>query len=325
MTTGPTFYHEPVLLEEVLSYLDPHPGSVIVDATLGGGGHGARIAEAIAPGGTLIGIDRDGEALQAAESILKPFRMNVKIVLVPCAFGNLDVAVASTEALQSQGWDGALFDLGVSSHQLDSVRGFSFRRDEPLDMRMDASTGSTAAHLLQSASELEIERIVTDYGEDRWAGPIARKLSELKRHGGRIETTGQLAELVERAVPRKFWPKDTHVATRTFQALRIAVNDELAQLRNGLEYAVTRLKPGGRIVAISYHSLEDRIVKQTFNALAGRIPSAPGSSPAAFLESMTNRTNVLVLLTRKPVTPAPGEIARNPRSRSAKLRAAKRI
>ncbi len=323
MQSNASAYHEPVLLAETLRYLAPQPGETMLDATLGGGGHSAAIAPALMPGGTLIGLDRDREALEAAEARLAPLRARLTIILLHGAFGNLNSALASRPDTAEIQLDGALFDLGVSSHQLDTARGFSFRREEPLDMRMDASSGPTAADLLATASEAEIARILFEYGEERWARRIAHNLVERRRHGERIATTGQLAALVESSIPRAAWPRDIHAATRTFQALRIAVNNELGQLEAGLAAAVERLKPGGRIVVISYNSLEDRIIKRAFAEWAGRGPSVPGSSPAAWLPLESERK--LTLLTKKPVVPTAEEIARNPRARSAKLRTAERI
>jgi 16S rRNA (cytosine1402-N4)-methyltransferase len=324
MQTGASAYHDPVLPVETQRYLAPQPGETMLDATLGGGGHSLAIAQALKPGGTLIGLDRDHEALDAAEVRLAPLRSEITIILLHTDFGKLDIALNRIEGLPEACLDGALFDLGVSSHQLDTSRGFSFRRDELLDMRMDATSGPTAADLLATVGEAELRRILSEYGEERWAGRIARSLIQHRDRGERIQTTGQLVALVEQSVPRAAWPKDIHVATRTFQALRIAVNDELGQLQAGLTAAVKRLKPGGRLVVISYHSLEDRIVKKALATGAGRIPSAPGSSPAAFLPVTADVVPLLTLLTRKPVTPTAVEIARNPRARSAKLRAAER-
>ncbi|HLV80839.1 MAG TPA: 16S rRNA (cytosine(1402)-N(4))-methyltransferase RsmH [Chthonomonadaceae bacterium] len=318
-------YHEPVLLAETLRLLAPKPGETMLDSTLGGGGHSAALAQALSPGGTLIGLDRDPEALQAARIRLEPFRSSLTIILIYTEFSKLEVALEQTEGAQGLQLDGVLFDLGVSSHQLDTARGFSFRRDEPLDMRMDAASGApTAADLLATASEPELARILLEYGEERFARRIVRALIERRRSRDPVRTTGQLVEVVARAVPRAAWPRDLHVATRTFQALRIAVNDELGQLQEGLAAAVERLNPGGRIAVISYHSLEDRIVKQAFARWAGRAPSVPGSSPAAFLPPPEDAEPTLTLLTRKPIVPTAEEIARNPRARSARLRAARR-
>jgi 16S rRNA (cytosine1402-N4)-methyltransferase len=317
-------YHEPVLLAETLQYLAPQPGETMLDATLGGGGHSVAIAARLRPGGTLIALDRDTEALEAGRARLATLADSPTIILIHADFGKLGTALAAHAGGDNLKLDGALFDLGVSSHQLDTARGFSFRRDEPLDMRMDATSGPSAADLLAAASEAEIARILWEYGEERWSRQIARALAE-RRAKEPIRTTAKLAALVERSVPRAAWPKEIHVATRTFQALRIAVNDELDQLREGLQEAVARLNSGGRIVVISYHSLEDRIVKRTFATLAGRAASAPGSSPAAFLPNAKAPAPILDLLTRKPVAPTAAEVARNPRARSARLRAARRV
>lgn len=316
-------YHEPVMPGETLRYLDPKPGETMLDGTLGGGGHSALIAAKLRPGGALIGLDRDADALAAAESRLESFRDSIAIILLHADFGKMDFALRAHPGTENVGLDGVLLDLGVSSHQLDTARGFSFRRDEPLDMRMDATRGLSAADLLATASVAEIARILREYGEERWAAKIARQIVAQRERGEAIRTTGQLAALVEKAIPRPAWPKDIHVATRAFQGVRIAVNDELGQLKAGLKAAVERLKPGGRIVVISYHSLEDRIVKRAFAEGAGRAPSPSRYAPEAVLPP-TEEPPLLRLLTRKPVTPAPEEIARNPRARSAKLRAAAR-
>jgi 16S rRNA (cytosine1402-N4)-methyltransferase len=318
-------YHEPVLLAETLRYLAPQPGDSMLDATVGGGGHSERIARAIAPGGTLVGLDRDTDALAAANARLLSAGRQISIILLHTTFGKMEAALKSTEATEARHFDGILFDLGVSSHQLDTARGFSFRRDEPLDMRMDVTRGPTATQLLAEADEKELARILYEYGEERFSRRIARALAERRRARLPVETTGELVALIEQVVPRSAWPRDIHVATRAFQALRMAVNEELPQLQAGLEAALGRLKPGGRIVVLSYHSGEDRIVKRFFAEQAGRRTSAPGFSPAAFQFSEADRPPALTLLTRKPITPSPEEIARNPRARSARLRAAQKV
>jgi 16S rRNA (cytosine1402-N4)-methyltransferase len=326
MATEPNAYHIPVLLEETLRYLAPQPGETMLDATLGGGGHSVRLAERLQPGGTLIGLDRDPDALQTASARLAPYNNSLTIILLHSAFGKMEESLRANNALSDVSLDGVLFDLGVSSHQLDTARGFSFRRDEPLDMRMDATDDalSTAAEFLTTAREAEIARVLWEYGEERASRRIAHAIVERRKRKEPLETTAQLAALVESSVPRTAWPKDTHVATKAFQALRIYVNRELEELEAGLDAAVARLKPGGRIVVLSYHSLEDRIVKQRFAEWAGRTPNPPGDSPAALLPP-TKEEPILTLLTRKPVTPTDVEIARNPRARSAKLRAAKKM
>jgi len=323
MSDSPDAYHKPVLLAESIALLKPIPGNVMIDATVGGGGHAAALATALHPGGTLIGLDRDQEAIAAAQHRLASLNLDIGIILLRTTFGNMIQALAADSRTQGLAIHGLLFDLGVASHQLDTARGFSFRRDEPLDMRMAPDTGESAADLLGHVSERELENLLYVYGEERWARKIARSILQRRSEDGRITSTAQLANAVERAVPRAAWPRDIHVATRTFQALRIAVNDEITQLESGLSAAVECVAPGGRIAVISYHSLEDRIVKHSFAAAAGQSASAPGSSPAAFLTPTHKRT--LNLLNRKPIVPTPGEIARNPRARSAKLRVAERV
>lgn len=314
-------FHAPVLPAETVAYLAPKPGETALDATLGGGGHGALLARDLTPGGVLVGLDRDPEALRVAEDRLAPWKHTLSIIQIHAAFGKLDAALDESAQTAGLRFDLALFDLGVSSHQLDTPRGFSFRRDEPLDMRMDPAHPETAAGLLQRLSMQEITHILQDYGEERWASRIARALDARRKRAAPVRTTGELAALVEAAVPRAAWPRDIHVATRVFQALRIAVNEELDQLNMGLEAAVARLAPGGRIAVISYHSLEHRIVKQMFARLSGRAPSPPAWDPAVFCPLAPP---ILTALTRKPITPSPEEIARNPRSRSAQMRVAQR-
>jgi len=324
LTPEPGRYHTPVLLHETLAYLAPQPGETMLDATLGGGGHSEALAQHLRPGGTLIGLDRDADALATAGGRLEPYRSDIDIILISTGFGNMEAALQSQEATAGRKIDGILFDLGVSSHQLDTERGFSFRRDELLDMRMSRTgTEPTAAELLAAASETEIARILWEYGEERFSRRIAAAIVAQRERGQPLQTTAELAALVERAVPRAGWPKEIHVATRTFQGIRIAVNDELGQLEAGLTAAIARLNPGGRLVVLSYHSLEDRIAKRIFAEAAGRTPNAPGSSPAAWLPSAL-REPTLTLLTRKPVLPTEAETAQNPRARSAKLRAAVR-
>ena len=322
-TSDRSDYHEPVMPAEVLQYLAPQPGEVMLDATLGGGGHSAMLAAHIQPGGTLIGIDRDADALESAGTRLAKFQTHVDIILLRSDFGKLNFAIEADNRAKSLELHGALFDLGVSSHQLDTQRGFSFRRNEPLDMRMDAETGRSAAQYLAEETETEIARVLFEYGEERASRKIARRIVEQRERGEPIQTTAQLAAIVEVSIPRAAWPRDINVSTRTFQGLRIAVNDELGQLQNGLDAAIARLAPGGQIVVISYHSLEDRIVKQTFARDAGKTGGAPGSSPAAFLPSVTNP--ILEIITRKPISPTDAEIAQNPRARSARLRAARKL
>ena len=289
--------HVPVLPAEVLAFLGPRPGGCYCDGTVGGGGHAEALLAASAPDGVLLGVDRDGEALAAAADRLRPFGGRARLM-----HGDYRDLAALAAAAGLGPFDGILLDLGVSSLQFDDPsRGFSFRRDGPLDMRMDrAGGGPTAADLLRVAPPAELEAILRDFGEERWARRIARALAATRARGA-IATTAELAGLVERAIPRRAWPPRIHPATRTFQALRIAVNRELEGLDAALADAAALLKPGGRLAAISFHSLEDRAVKTTFRRLAAE--------------------RAMEILTRKPVTPGAGELAANPRARSAKLRA----
>jgi 16S rRNA (cytosine1402-N4)-methyltransferase len=286
--------HVPVLLAEALALLRPAPGGHILDATLGLGGHAEAILQAMEPAGTLVGIDRDAEALALAAQRLAPFGGRVR--LIQGRYEHLADLLGSDES-----FDGILFDLGTSSLQLDSeARGFSFGRQGPLDMRMDQHAGETAAQLLAHLPEPALADVIFRWGEERRSRRIARAIVEARRLGP-IETTTALAAIVAQAVPRRAWPRHIHPATRTFQALRIAVNEELVGLGPALEDAAARLRPGGRIAAISFHSLEDRIVKQTWRTLAAR-----GS---------------VRILTKRPITAGEVEVAANPRARSAKLRA----
>ncbi len=284
--------HEPVMVEEVLRFLEPGPGKLIVDATVGTGGHAEAILER---GAELVGIDRDPYALEVARERLSRFGERCR--LVQGNFRHLE------EILREQGIDevdGVLFDLGMSSFQLDDPeRGFSFSVEGPLDMRMDPSQSLTAHEIVNRWPERKIAEILREYGEERYAKRIARAIVRSRP----IETTTQLARIVARCYPPGY--HRIHPATRTFQALRIAVNDELNALREGLMAAIRCLRPGGVVVVISFHSLEDRIVKHTFRQrwIADEVE----------------------ILTKKPITPRPEEVKENPRARSAKLRAARKL
>jgi 16S rRNA (cytosine1402-N4)-methyltransferase len=291
--------HEPVMVREVLDALRPARGGVFVDCTVGLGGHTAALLDGGAT--RVIGIDRDRQALADAATRLAAFGERVE--LVHADYRDLGAVL---DARQVSAVDGILADLGVSSMQLDAPgRGFSFRRDEPLDMRMDQTAGETAADLIASAPEDELAEIVFRFGEERFARRIARAVAYARQRAP-IVTTGQLAQIVRRAVPGRGFQR-IDPATRTFQALRIRVNHELERLDRFLEGAAARLREGGRLVVIAFHSLEDRIVKQTFRALA----------PAGALAYR--------LVTRKPAVPTGEECAANPRARSAKLRALERL
>jgi 16S rRNA (cytosine1402-N4)-methyltransferase len=295
--------HVPVLLDEVMGFLMPVAGGVYCDATLGLGGHSSRILQLSSPDGRLVGLDRDSEALAKARANLAGF--GDRATLVHTRFGSLRSVL---DGLGLASLDGCLVDLGVSSLQLDSAdRGFSFRKAAPLDMRMDQSQGETAAEFLRRADESDLERILRDLGEERFARKIARAIVEVRSRSD-LSTTNALAELIAKVVP--FRERNRDPATRSFQALRIALNDELGELERFLADAPACLRPGGRLVVISFHSLEDRIVKRQFRALAGRdVTTGPR----------------LRILTKHVVIASDDERRRNPRSRSAKLRAVERL
>ncbi|GAB4175342.1 MAG: 16S rRNA (cytosine(1402)-N(4))-methyltransferase RsmH [Geothermobacteraceae bacterium] len=308
------FAHRPVMPEQVLELLRPQPGGVYLDGTVGGGGHAALLLEASAPDGRLIGLDRDPEALAAAAEALRPF--GERAILVRSAFAEFPRVL---EELGIDSLDGMLLDLGVSSHQLDTAgRGFSFRLDGPLDMRMNPEEGESAAELVARLDAGELARIFRDYGEERFARRIARRIVE-RRDDEPITTTAQLAALVAAVVPASRDSRRIHPATRVFQALRIAVNGELEQVRQGVEAGIRYLKPGGRLVVISFHSLEDRIVKQLFRD-AARGCICPPRLPVC----QCGREPEVSLLTRKAWRATETEIANNARSRSAVLRAVER-
>jgi 16S rRNA (cytosine1402-N4)-methyltransferase len=282
----------------VLEYLRPENGGLFVDCTVGLGGHARALLEAGAT--RLIGFDRDLDALAHARETLAPWGDRVE--LVHADYRTIDDVL---DRLQIAGVDGTLADLGVSSMQFDSPgRGFSFQRDEPLDMRMDRSGGDTAADLVARSTERDLADVIFQFGEERLSRRIARAIVEA-RHEAPIDTTGRLATIVRRALPRRGYTR-IDPATRTFQALRIWVNRELDGLDRFIEAAARRLRIGARIVAIAFHSLEDRIVKHTLRALH-------------------QRDGIVQVLTKKPIVPRDEEVARNPRARSAKLRAAERI
>ncbi len=290
--------HIPVMPQEVDHFLNCRPGQIILDCTVGEGGHASRLAEKISPGGTLIGIDRDGEAIEVARRQLNRFGESIK--LEQSNFRDL------REVIQSRGiekLDGILFDLGVNSSQLqDPGRGFSFRADGPLDMRMDNREESQASDLVNRLGRKELEWIIREYGEERFAGRISRRIVE-ERASRPILSTTRLAQIVTDALPGR---GKIHPATRTFQAIRIYLNGELDALEQALPEAISMLKSGGRICVISFHSLEDRIVKFEFRR-------------------WDRQEGMLRILTRKPVRPGIEEVRRNPRSRSAKLRAAEKL
>jgi 16S rRNA (cytosine1402-N4)-methyltransferase len=290
--------HVPVMTAEVLEFLRPERGGLFVDCTVGLGGHSRALLEAGAT--RVIGLDRDPDALARARETLAPWGDRVE--LVHADYRALEEVL---DARQIARIDGALADLGVSSMQFDAPgRGFSFQRDEPLDMRMDQSGGDTAADLIARSSERELADAIFQYGEERFSRRIARALVAA-RQDAPVATTGRLASIVRRAIPRR-GPMRIDPATRTFQALRIWVNRELDGLDRFVEVAARRLRAGARLVVITFHSLEDRIVKHTLRALQ-------------------QRDALLQVLTKKPIVASDEEVERNPRARSAKLRAAERM
>ena len=309
--------HTPVLAEEIMSMLAPARGSLQIDATLGGGGHTERILEATDPDGRLLGLDADGAAIARVDGRLRP-RFGDRLVLRQGNFR--DLAVIARDAGFEQ-VDGALFDLGLSSYQLaDTDRGFGFRAGGPLDMRFDTGRGVPASELLASLDANELTALFRRYGEEPKAGRIARAIVDARRTAP-IATAEELAALVERVLPpNPRQPRRTHPATRVFQALRIAVNEELDALQDGLTAALDLLRPGGRLVVLSYHSLEDRIVKR-FLAAERRGCVCPPEIPVC----VCGRNPRLRLLTRPSLTPTAEEIAANPRARSARMRAAERL
>jgi len=308
------FHHLSVLPDEVIHYLALKPGGTYLDGTLGGGGHAGLILEK-APEALLVGIDRDQSALAAAGVRLAAYSDRVRLV-----HGDFADVAGYLDNLGIAALDGFILDLGVSSHQLDTrERGFSFQQDAPLDMRMDTSSGATAADLVNELPEQELERIIAEYGEERWAKRIASFIVK-ERAESLITTTFRLVDIIKGAVPKAKWDERIHPATRTFQALRIAVNSELESLERGMRAALDLLKPGGRGVIISFHSLEDRIVKHIFREYAEGC-TCPRHLPVC----ACGKEPRVKVLTSRPVTAADAETSDNPRSRSAKLRAVEKL
>jgi len=305
--------HRPVMLDEAVDLLAVRKGGLYLDCTLGGGGHAREVVRRAGPGGRLIGLDRDAGAIARAAENLK--EVSGQVTLVNSDYQYLDEVL---NELGIRGVDGILFDLGVSTWQvLDPERGFSFSHDAPLDMRMDRRAATTAADLVNNLNERELVGLIQRYGEERWARRIASFIA-VARARRPVTTTGQLVEIIKAAIPAAARRTGPHPARRTFQALRIAVNDELAGLERGLELGIRMLVPGGRIAVISFHSLEDRIVKNTFRTWAlprNRVPDGWAPAVGAGLR----------ILTKKPLRPGAAEVEQNPRARSASLRAAEKL
>lgn len=307
--------HRPVLAAEVLSLLSPPRGATVVDLTLGPGGHAERLLEAVGPEGRVIGIDRDPEAIAHAGARLRRFGSR----FVPLR-GDYRDLVGLLNGAGVFVVEGILADLGISSLQLDDPRrGFSFRLDGPLDMRMDATSGPSAADLLATLTEAELRGILKTYGEEKLAAPIARAVVR-ERARKPLESTRQLSDVVERVAGPAARRYRIHPATRTFQALRIAVNREVEGLEKLVADAVSLLRRGGRLAVISFHSLEDRAVKHALRAMAERCTCPPGLPVCG-----CGRENLVRILTPRPLAASPGEVEANPRSRSARLRAAERL
>ena len=309
------FHHVPVLLDETVKGLDIKPSGVYVDCTLGGGGHAFEIARRLGPQGLFIGIDQDAQALETAEQKLGP--LPVRKEIIRCNFAFLEEVL---ESLSVDKVDGFLADLGVSSFQLDTPRrGFSYQHDALLDMRMDDTSSLTAADIVNNYSEKDIEKILWEYGEEKWAKRIAAFII-VKRKRSPITTTGELVEVVKAAIPAAARRTGPHPAKRVFQALRIEVNREIDVLQKVLHTMVEFAAPGGRICIISFHSLEDRMVKETFRYYAGGCICPPD-----FPQCVCGRSAVLKSLTRKPIEASEEEKSNNPRARSAKLRIAEKL
>lgn len=307
--------HIPVLLAEVARFLNLKKGSVIVDCTLGGAGHAEVILKKIAPGGFLLGIDKDSVAIKEAEKKLALFSQQIK--LVKGGFAKLSEILSEANL---SGVDGVLFDLGVSSPQFDlPERGFSYRFDAPLDMRMDLEQRMTARDVVNTYPKNKLSRVINEYGEEKWASRIAQFIVE-ERNRKPIITTFELVNIIKDAIPASARRKGGHPAKRTFQALRIEVNQELVSLEIGLESAIEHLKPGGRVVVISYQSLEDRIVKNIFKKYSEGCICPPGLPVC-----VCGKSPKIKVLTKKPIKPTREEIEINPRSKSAKLRVAEKI
>ena len=304
------FKHVSVLLNETIDGLNINPDGIYVDGTLGGGGHAYEVCKRLSDKGRLIGIDQDGEALEAAREHLKEFED--KITLVRSNYCEIDTILKD---LDIDKVDGIVLDLGVSSYQLDNIeRGFSYKSDAPLDMRMDQRQVKTAADVVNTYSENELFRIIRDYGEDKFAKNIAKHIV-MERQKKPFETTAQLSEVIKHSIPMKFQNKGVHPAKKTFQAIRIEVNKELTVLRDSIDKMIELLNENGRICIITFHSLEDRIVKTKF-----RENENPCTCPPDFPVCVCGKVSKGKVITRKPIVPGDKEITENKRAKSSKLR-----
>ena len=311
------FEHKPIMLEECIEFLKIRRDGVYLDCTLGGGGHSSEIVKRLGSKGVLIGIDQDKNAVEAAKKRLLSINSKANVIIKHTNFENIREVL---EALKIDSVDGVLLDLGVSSHQLDEgKRGFSYQHDAPLDMRMNQNQDFDAQTLVNTWSKYDIAGIIREYGEERWAARIAEFIVR-SREVQKISTTGQLVEIIKSAIPAAARREGPHPAKRTFQALRIAVNRELEVLENLLDTVTDLLSSGGRLAIISFHSLEDRIVKKSFQK-----QSRGCVCPRDFPKCVCGFTPKLKIITRKPITPTEKELDANPRARSAKLRVAERL
>ena len=311
-----TFKHIPVMLPQALGYLNCTPGKIYVDCTLGGSGHARAICKKIIPGGIFIGIDQDIDAVRNAKKVLTPLKLTIHLF-----HDNFIYLSELLQHLKIDAVDGILLDLGISLHQLElSGRGFSFNKDEPLDMRMDITWATTAEDLINSMEEKNLKKIFYNFGEERWAGQIAKRIVN-RRQRKPIRSSKELAQIVCNAIPKKVsYKQKIHPATRTFMALRIAVNRELEMLDAFMENVADLLNPKGRLCVLSFHSLEDRIVKHRMKALEKGCVCPPGLP-----ECICNKKSLVRILTKKVVRPTEEEIENNPMARSAKLRAVEKI
>lgn len=306
--------HVPVLYGETLKALNLENGKVIVDGTLGGAGHAQGILERIMPDGRLVGIDKDAAAIERCTLRLAEYKE--RVTLVHSDFKRIREVLAG---LGIREIDGAVLDLGVSSFQLDEgERGFSYNEDAPLDMRMDRGSDFSARTVVNEYTEEELHRVIREFGEERWAARIAQFIVK-ERQNGSVDTTGQLTEIIKKAIPAAARRDGPHPAKRTFQAIRIEVNGELAGLEKAIEDYVSVLKSGGRLAVITFHSLEDRIVKQTYRRLFD-----PCECPKDFPVCVCGKKSQVRIITRKPILPDEEELEKNPRARSAKLRVAEK-
>ena len=309
------FHHVSVLLDECIESLNIKPDGVYVDCTMGGAGHSKEIVKRLSSKGLFIGFDQDKNAIETAKERLKDYSDRVRFI-----HSNFENIKEELEKIGVYKIDGVLADLGVSSHQLDEKdRGFSYMQDAPLDMRMDVRKDFSAYDVVNTYSEEELARIIKEYGEDNWAKRIAKFIVE-KREEKEIETTGELVDIIKSAIPKKARIDGPHPAKRTFQAIRIEVNNELSVINKMIQDAVSIMDKGGRICIITFHSLEDRIVKNELEELA-----LDCVCPPHFLMCQCDKKSLVKVITRKPILPSEEEINENPRSRSAKLRVAERI